>query len=123
MKTQTNYAREIAGSTTEEITTKLLADLRHLTQTLSIEPQKREYKYLHRIAPDTYLATIIDTQYDQLTLYPLPDNKQMWESACSPIYGDPITCDLNKINNLSQEDDVIAHYIGLAVETTLMLNS
>lgn len=123
MNTQTTYARDITGTTTEEISAKLLTDLRHLTTTLNTVNHKREYKHLHRIAPTTYLATIKDTQYNQLTLYPLPADQQLWESACNPIYGDPITCDLHKLTDPEQENDVITYYIELAVETAQMLNS
>lgn len=79
----TTYARHIAGTTTEEMTTTLLADLSFLANTLAGE-EAREYLHLHQLEDGNHIASVIDTQEAWLTLHCLPANQEEnWEELIS----------------------------------------
>lgn len=79
----TTYARHITGTTIEEMTAALLADLSFLANTLTDE-EAREHLHLHHLEDGNHIASVIDTREAWLTLHCLPANqKENWEELIS----------------------------------------
>lgn len=120
MNLDTTFARNLTGTTEEELTESLFQDLLQLAS----NQQDLSSTLLYRLAPEIYLAAAIDTESNSISLGILPENTEMWGYAFDPIRGDVITFSIDALLNDNPESrkQLKENYLLIAISTTFMMH-